>query len=252
MTQPAPEASLIIPCFNEGPVIDGTAERSLAAMERHFGAFEIVFCNDGSSDDTEAKLLAQAERDQRIRVVSYRQNRGAGYALARGLEAARGDLVLHSDADLAIDPMVVIPLFKEEIVRRDIVLASRYAGVRANYPLRRRIPSLVYASVYRLLFGLRCSDAMSGSFIMKRAVIETISPLASDGFEIYLEMLAKAHRAGVSIGEVAVYFDHQTETGETSVLAKGPKQLLDTLALWRRLRRGAADRPPTESPSSAS
>jgi glycosyltransferase involved in cell wall biosynthesis len=236
------QASLIIPCFNEGPVIDRTVERSLEAMGEHFTEFEIIFCNDGSKDDTEAKLEAHAARSRQVRVVSYDVNRGAGYAFARGLEAARGEMVLHSDADLAIDPSAVIPLFMAEIVRHDIVLASRYAGVRANYPLRRRIPSLVYAAAYRLLFGLRCSDAMSGSFIMRRAVIGTISPLASDGFEAYLEMLAKARRGGASIGEVAVYFDHQTESGETSVLAKGPKQLLDTLSLWWRLRGSGADR----------
>jgi dolichol-phosphate mannosyltransferase len=241
------EASLIIPCFNEDLVIDRTAARALEAMERHFSVFEIIFCNDGSTDDTEAKLNAQAARDKRIRVVSYVRNRGAGYAFAQGLEASRGDVVLHSDADLAIDPDAVIPLFKEQIARHDIVLASRYAGVRANYPLRRRIPSLVYASTYRLLFGLRCSDAMSGSFIMRRATIEKISPLISNGFEVYLEMLAKAHRAGASIGEVGVYFDHQTESGETSILAKGPKQLFDTVSLWWRLRSSGSDRLPSRS-----
>jgi hypothetical protein len=81
---------------------------------------------------------------------------------------------------------------------------------------------------------------MSGFFGFRRALLAALPPLETDGFELYLELFAQAHRRGFTLLELPVRFVHQTASGEVSVLTTGPRQLKNTLRVWRRLRAEAA------------
>jgi glycosyltransferase involved in cell wall biosynthesis len=229
-----PSLSVVVPCFNEGSIIDATAERLLRVLPGLAGEFEVVFCNDGSTDDTWERLKALAARDPRIRAEGYAANKGAGHAFRTALAAASGRVVVHMDADLAMDPVTAGRACIDGLESADLVFCSRYAGVRADYPLYRRLPSLAYRWLYRSLLGIPVNDAMSGFFGLRREVLGRIAPLRMDGFEVYLELLVKARQAGLRIREVPVEFVHQTGSGEFSVLADGPRQLMNTLRVWRR------------------
>ena len=234
--------SVVVPCYNEALIIEATVERLLRVLPDLDPSFEVVFCNDGSSDDTWDRLRALARaHPATIRVEGYADNRGAGHAFRTALRAARGRRVLHMDADLAMDPVAAGRACLDGLDSHDLVFCSRYLGVPARYPLHRRLPSQAYRRLYRALLGVPVQDAMSGFFGLRREAVDAIGPLESDGFEVYLELLVKARRLGLRIAEVPVEFVHQTESGEFSVLRQGPKQLARTLRVWRRfvLRAGA-------------
>jgi glycosyltransferase involved in cell wall biosynthesis len=239
----APVLSVCIPCFNEAPIIEATVGRLLAELPAAAPSFEVVLCDDGSGDDTSTRLQKLAAQDPRIVAEGYPVNRGAGRAFRTALARARGEIVVHMDADLAMDPVEVVRAVTAGLATHDLVVCSRYKGVAADYPLHRRLPSLAYRMIYRGLLGLPVEDAMSGFFGLRRRLLEALPPLVMDGFEVYLELFAGAHRRGFSLLEVPVRFVHQTGSGEVSVLATAPRQLRNTLRVWRRLA-GAAERGP--------
>jgi len=236
----SPEISVIVPCYNEGAILDESVALAVREIGRVAPSFEIILCNDGSTDDTGAVMDRLAERYSNVRSVGYSQNRGAGYAFRRGLTNATGKVVMHMDADLAMHPRDVCNTLLPLLADHEIAIASRYRGVKAQYPLRRRIPSHIYRAIYRFLLGLPIYDAMSGFFAFRREVLDRIEPLRSDGFEVYLELFLKAKLCGCRIAEVGVEFRHQTESGEVSVLAYAPKQLMNTLRIWRTVRLASA------------
>jgi glycosyltransferase AglD len=231
-----PQISVLIPCYNEENVIVDTARRLLETLPRVTQSFEIVFANDGSTDGTGELLNELQARHKSIKVTGYQSNKGAGYAFRKALEIANGQLILHMDADLAMEPWNVCRETIHRLQNCDIAIASRYLGTRAEYPLRRRIPSLAYRLLYSLLLGLSIQDAMSGFFGMRYSVLQKIEALEMDGFEIYLELFAKAKRRGLKIEEYPEKFVHKTASGEVSLIATAPRQILNTVRIWWSLR----------------
>jgi len=233
-----PNLSICIPCFNEAKVIGANTERVLREASLLEPRLEIILCNDGSQDHTQRELDALAATYPEVVAVGYEGNRGAGHAFRRALDVARGAYVVHMDADLAMAPGEVCATCLDRLQhqRWDVAIASRYLGVAADYPLRRSLPSQSYRALYRLLFRLPVTDAMSGFFGFRREILHRIPSLRSDGFELYLELFAKAKAQGFSLTEFPAKFVHQTESGEVSVFRTAPRQLAATLRLWRHCR----------------
>ena len=109
----SPEISLVIPVHNEGPNIGPLCIRVLPVLDRITPSWEIVFVDDGSSDDTLARIRAEGEAEPRIGAVSLSRNFGKEIAIAAGLDHARGEAVVIMDADLQHPPEMI-----EEFVKR--------------------------------------------------------------------------------------------------------------------------------------
>ena len=101
--------SIVMPCFNEGKVIRETHGRLTSVLEQISGfAYEVIYVDDGSVDDTLDILRDLQSSDQRVRVVSLSRNFGHQIAVTAGLRSALGDVVGIMDADLQ-DPPEVLP-----------------------------------------------------------------------------------------------------------------------------------------------
>ncbi|MGL5117285.1 MAG: glycosyltransferase family 2 protein [Beijerinckiaceae bacterium] len=105
-----PELSVVIPVLNEEQNIPLIAQRINAALAGCIASHEIIFVDDGSRDGTLAAIRALAEKDTRIRAVSFSRNFGKEVALAAGLDHARGAAAVMIDADLQ-HPPETIPVF---------------------------------------------------------------------------------------------------------------------------------------------
>ena len=93
------ELSLVIPAFNEAGNLEALLQRVIPLLERLSKDWELIFIDDGSSDETFAHIVAAHVKDARIRCVSFSRNFGKEIAIAAGLDAARGDAVVIMDAD---------------------------------------------------------------------------------------------------------------------------------------------------------
>jgi glycosyltransferase involved in cell wall biosynthesis len=139
--------SIAIPCFNEEPVIGYTIQRLQAvANQLPETKWEMIFVDDGSSDDTVTIIAKHATSDSRIRLVRLSRNFGHQAALSAGLDLARGDAVILIDADLQ-DPPELIPRMIELWAAGHQVVYGQRTG-RERESIFKSFASSVY---YRLL-----------------------------------------------------------------------------------------------------
>ncbi len=230
-----PSVSVVIPCYNEEIIIESTYHRVKQVLLRECEDFEIIIANDGSTDRSADLLRQIAATDPRVVFIDYRPNKGMGYACRQMYTCASKDLLIQMDADLAMAPEDTIPAFIGQLSQCHCIVGSRYLGVKADYPLRRRIASRGYYLINRVLFRFALKDTQSGFFGIRRSTLQSLK-LYSDGFEIHVEMFAKLEREGYSIREIPIRFIHQTESGEVSVLRAAPRMLLGSVLIWHSLR----------------
>ncbi len=109
MNEPAPEIeiSVVVPIYREAESVEPLCRRLIPVLERVSRSFEILFVDDGSTDDTLLVIRAQNARDPRIKAVSFSRNFGKEIAIAAGLDHARGKAVVIMDADLQHPPETI-------------------------------------------------------------------------------------------------------------------------------------------------
>lgn len=209
-----PVLSVVIPMYNEAE----NAERTLAQLADACTLldlpFELIPVNDGSTDDTALTLAALARTDGRIRPVSYIPNRGRGRAIRKGFDAARGEIVCSTDADLSYAPEYV-PAMAQALLDNpeiDFVVGSPYmeGGGADGVPWFRlaisrwgnRILSAAVPGNIRTITGVLRA--------YRRDVIKSLE-LESDGKELHPEILAKAHAAGFRGLEIPAILTRRTK-----------------------------------------
>ena len=228
------QLSLIVPMFNEEAVAKISHKRIKYALKNYKKCYEIIFCDDGSIDKTKLILQDLAKTDPHTKMVSYKVNRGVGYAYRQGLKIAKGKNIIFMDADLAINPNIITK-FETQLNSSDLVIASRYKGISPDYPLGRKLASYIYYFINKFIFRLDIRDTQSGFFAIKKEVLKRIETF-SDGFDIYIEMFYKLKKRGIRIEEIPAKFIHR-KGGSFSVLKDGPKLLFDTLTLYLKLNK---------------
>lgn len=228
--------SVVVPCYNEEAIIEASYRRIKDTCEAQGVSYEIIFGNDGSGDATLAKLEAIAVADPAVRITSHFPNRGAGFTYREMYSASRGEIIIQLDCDLAMPVEVAIPTFLGTLEEADVAVGSRYVGIKADYPLKRRIFSKGYTVLTRLLFHLDVVDTQTGFIGFHRKILSSFE-LGADGFELLVEFIAQAHAAGFKVVEVGLPWFHDTTSGETDVWSESVKMLTGTLRVKRRMSR---------------
>jgi dolichol-phosphate mannosyltransferase len=199
------DLSVVIPMYNEAENVEPTLNRVEKALASFNGSYEIVPVNDGSLDNTLEILNRLAEKDAKLKIVSYSKNIGRGMALRMGFRASRGDVIVSIDADLSYDPHHINDLLdtlkKEQDV--DFVLASPYmpGGSVKNVPFSRLWISKLGNRILRYAMPNRIYTSTGIFRAYRRKVLDSLE-LESDGKEIHLEVLSKALALGFRVKEV--------------------------------------------------
>lgn len=218
--------SLIIPTYNERQNILPLIRRVTFALENATHNFEIIVVDDDSPDGTWQVAEELAKENSHLRVIRRRREKGLATAVVAGWKIAKGEVLGVIDGDLQHPPETLPGLIDSVLnAHADIVVASRnvYGGGVSDWSLIRRFESWMAASIATLaLPGLLRSvrDPMSGYFLIKRSVIESVN-LQPKGYKILLEVLAKG-RYGTVV-EVPYVFEERKEGGSKL----GPKQYLE-------------------------
>lgn len=135
-----PYLSVVIPLYNEAENVEPLYGELSAALDQIGRPYEVIVVDDGSTDDSFARLREIHQQDPRWRIIRFRRNFGQAAGFAAGFAAARGEVVVTSDADLQNDPRDIGRLLARLDQGYDIV--SGWRTERKEPFLSRRLPSM--------------------------------------------------------------------------------------------------------------
>ncbi len=197
--------SVVIPAFNEEQRVGDTLKKLEMYLDAQPYEYEIVVVDDGSTDST-AQVIENAF--PAVRLVTYEQNRGKGYAMRQGVPVSAGQFVLVYDADGSTpieDVEKVWPLME---AGADVVIGSRAlpeSDVRVRQPLYRQTMGRMFNIILRLLRLTPYKDTQCGFKCIRGTCAEAVFPkLTLDGFGADCEMLYVAQLLGYRIEEIPV------------------------------------------------
>ena len=207
---PHPSLSIVIPCYNEEKNIEPLLEEILGALSSDPAFLELLLVDDGSIDGTAALALQETRHDARIRVLRHERNRGLGASIRTGLQAASGELVLYTDADVPFD-FKLIPQLTALVGDNNVVIGCR--SNRGEGP-RRMILTKGYNFICRFLLGLRVTDVNFACKLIPRRALAAMR-LESEGSFIDAEILLECRRQGFTLTEFPLTYYPRTRGQST-------------------------------------
>jgi glycosyltransferase involved in cell wall biosynthesis len=151
-----PDISVFLPVFDEEPNLRLLHEKLDQALTKLGRTAEIIYVDDGSRDGSLAVLRELAERDERVRAVSLKRNYGQTAAMAAGIDAARGRVLIPMDADLQNDPADIARLLDKLDEGYDVV--SGWRKNRQDKLITRKIPSMLANRLISWIGGVPLHD----------------------------------------------------------------------------------------------
>ena len=142
------EVSVVAPVLNERECLPEFHRRIVKVLEGVRRSFEIILVDDGSRDDSWARIVALSAADTRVKGVRFTRNFGQHHALSAGLERARGEWVVLMDCDLQDRPEALPSLLEKAVAGCDVVLARR--ANRTDGRFKRATSRVFYALLNRL------------------------------------------------------------------------------------------------------
>ena len=168
--------SIVVPCYNEGATIQQLHERvTRVAAAAVAGAYELVLVNDGSGDDTWARLRHLTEIDGRVVAVNLSRNHGHQLALSAGLAQARGERVLILDADLQDPPELLPQMMALMDSGADVVYGQRLK--RHGESIFKRASAACFYRVLDWLTDMRIPKDTGDFRLMSRRVVEQLNAM---------------------------------------------------------------------------
>jgi len=237
--------SVIIPAFNEARRIEHTLAVVRAALPALVPTWEIRVVDDGSSDDTAARVERIAAVDVGV-VLQREPHRGKGAAVRAGMLAAQGDLRFMCDADLSM-PLSELPRFLAAVPERaDIAIGSREGSgaARIDEPAYRHYMGRMFNRIVQAGALAGIEDSQCGFKMFSRQAAELVFPLVTiDGWAFDVEALTVARRHGLRILDMPVEW-HYGELSRVSVVGDSLRMLRDVLRIRLRAAQGRYDRGP--------
>jgi len=225
--------SVVMPAYNEGPRIAKAVSRALDAATKAGFDSEVVVVDDGSTDGTGDEVEAAAKNDGRIKLVEYRPNRGKGYAIRKGVEAATGEYVVLMDSDGEIVPNE-LRRYVKGLGSSDICVGCKWhPQSKVETPITRRILSHTFHFLVRLLTNIECSDTQVGLKAFRRDALERIVKLQLvKRYTFDVELLAIASLLKLRIREMPVNIRLRGRFRIRDIL----RMFLDLMGIVYRLR----------------
>lgn len=204
--------SIIIPVYRGETFIKKNLvnfKKSVQNLKRDNLEIEFIVVVDGEVD----KSAGEAKSVKGIRVLSYKKNRGKGYAIKYGFKHSSGDYILFLDSDGDFNPEQINNFFPY-LAAADIVLGSkRHPFSKIHYPLFRKFLSTGFQILSKLILGINLRDTQSGLKIFKREVLEIILPLLKiDRYAFDLEICFLAMKHGFRMVEAPIKINFQNSS----------------------------------------
>ncbi len=234
-----PQYSIVIPAYNESARILGALESVTGCIRERGWSAEVIVVDDGSRDQTAARVRAFAVGAPEVRLIQNPGNRGKGYSVRHGILQALGEVVMFTDADLSAPIEEAEGLFAALAGGADIAIGSRWlerARQTIRQPFYRQFFGRCFNGVTRAVMGLPYADTQCGFKAFTRAAAQTVFQLQTIerwGFDP--EILFIALKRGYHVIEVPVSWAHDERT-RMSYLKDGMRMLEDiAIVRWNAL-----------------
>ena len=215
----ATPVAIVVPCFNEADSVTKlrqNLERLFRALSPLYAA-ELIFVDDGSSDETCNALTQEFADFAGARIVRHDRNQGIAAAIATGIQAASAEIVCSIDADCSYDPVqlaLMLPLLADDVA---LVVASPYhpRGRVNNVPRWRLKLSQAASGLYRLVLRQKLHTYTSCFRVYRRSLVADIR-LRETGFVGIAELVCQLDRRGAKVVECPATLDIRT-TGQSKM-----------------------------------
>jgi dolichyl-phosphate beta-glucosyltransferase len=242
-----PALSIVIPAFDEAERIGDSLGKIFSFLLLHQRDAEVMIVDDGSGDHTADVARSFCDRHPEIasNVIRYGQNRGKGYAVKTGLQAAKADIALFSDADLStpIEEMskLIDPIRSGQF---DVTFGSRALDrslIGTHQPWRREQGGKVMNLIIRTMSGLPFADTQCGfkAFNMARfRPLLDVMTVDRFGFDVEFLYVAKYH--GLRLAEIPVRWNN-VEGSKVSVVRDTRRMFAELSQIRRNAKLGKYD-----------
>ena len=222
------DISVLVPLYNEAESLPSLHEWIVRVMTEHDLSYEVVFVNDGSSDDSWDVIRTLSAKDEHVRGICFRRNYGKSAALHCGFQTVKGDVVITMDADLQDSPDEIPELYR--MIKEDgYDLVSGWKQKRYDNKLTKNLPSKLFNATARRVTGIQLHDMNCGLKAYRQEVVKNIEIFSE--MHRYIPYLAK--NAGFTkIGEKVVQH-RKREFGVSKFgLNRFVNGYLDLMTLW--------------------
>ena len=197
----SPQLTILIPLYNEDESLPELHDWIVRVMTEYDYTYEILFVDDGSTDDSWAVIEQLAGINANVRGVRFNRNYGKTAGLQTGFQAARGQIVITMDADLQDSPDEIPALYRM-IVEEKYDLVSGWKQKRYD-PLTKTLPTKLFNAVSRWISGVPLHDFNCGLKAYRQRVVKAIAPTLYGDMHRNLPIVANWNGFG-RIGEKVV------------------------------------------------
>ena len=210
--------SIVFPCYNDADRLKYTFNDIKKFHEKKItNNFEIIFVDDGSSDNT-FKILKDYKNEnvklnEKIKIISYQNNKGKGYALKKGIEVAKFDWILTLDADISVSITQLNDWIKHKKIRKEnfIYFGSRnLTDSNIKFKMYRKLIGLIFIKIIKIFFNINLSDTQCGFKLYKKDIAKKLfSNLKMLDFTHDIEIVLISKKKGYRIIELPVNWIHK-------------------------------------------
>lgn len=221
--------SIVIPVYNEEESLDELYMRIIENVrkcieEKLIIEYEIMFVDDGSTDNSVKKMRELRTKDENIHMIIFRKNFGKAAALQAAFRNVTGDIVITMDADLQDDPIEIKNFINKIDEGYDMV-----SGWKVNRldPLEKRLPSKLFNKVTASMSGVKLHDFNCGFKAYRREVVESLDIYG----ELHRYIPVLAYRKGFKITEIEVHHNKRKHGKSKYGMERYLRGLFDSMSV---------------------
>ena len=167
--------SLVIPIFNEEKLIDELVKRTISSIESFIQEFEVIFVDDGSTDQSLKKILSWQKKNSHIKILSLSKNFGHQAAYTAGLEHAKGDLVAMMDGDLQDPPELLHDMYRKICEEDYDVVSGKRTGRKGKNS--RELYAILFHHLFKHIGEIKNMENTGNYSMMKREAVDALLSL---------------------------------------------------------------------------
>ena len=221
------EISLIIPCYNEGPYLEGNLEELYNLLNALRLDFEMIVIDDTSRNDTPERVRKFVNNHSKAKLEIHETNQGRGYTVAEGIRKATGKVAGFIDIDLEVAGQNIIPLIFKVLEGYDVATGKRIYKIRWD---PRWILSKGYIRLVRFVCKTPFEDTETGiKFFNRERILPVLDEIEDRHWFWDTEIMTRAYYHGLKIIEIPVLFIRKSRNFTTV------KFFSDTLYYFKKL-----------------